>query len=54
MKMLDNGVPLKTVADRCGHDPTVLLKNYAKRSKKGDASAAAVIGALSKGALANE
>jgi len=49
--LLDNGVPLKTVADRCGHDPVVLLRNYAKRSKKGDKSAADVIGALAKGVL---
>jgi integrase len=49
--LLDAGVPLKTVADRCAHDPAVLLRNYAKRSKKGDASAADVIGTLSKGVL---
>jgi integrase len=52
--LLDAGVPLKVVADRCGHDPAVLLRNYAKRSRKGDKSAADVIGALSKDALANE
>jgi integrase len=52
--LLDAGVPLKTVADRCGHDPVTLLKSYAKRSKKGDTSAAEVLGALSKGVLGNE
>jgi integrase len=41
---LDAGVPLKVVADRRGHDPAVLLRNYAKRSRKGDMSAADVIG----------
>jgi integrase len=49
--LLDAGVPLKTVADRCGHDPAVLLRNYAKRSKKGDKSAADVIGVLAKDVL---
>jgi hypothetical protein len=37
------------VARRCGHDAATLLRAYAKRTKKADASAAAVIGALSKG-----
>jgi hypothetical protein len=39
------------VAARCGHDPAVLLRVYAKRTKKADTSAAEVIGALSKSAL---
>jgi len=51
--LLDAGVPLKTVADRCGHDPAVLLRNYAKRSKKGDTMAAQAIAALTKGVLGN-
>jgi integrase len=51
--LLDAGVPLKTVAERCGHDPSVLLKNYAKRSRKGDAMAAQAIAALTKGVLGN-
>jgi integrase len=46
--LLDNGVPPHVVAQRCGHDVATLLKNYAKRTKKADTSAAAVIGALSK------
>jgi integrase len=49
--LLDAGVPVHVVAARCGHDPAVLLRSYAKRSKKADTSAAAVIGALSKGVL---
>jgi integrase len=47
--LLDAGVPVHTVAARCGHDPAVLLRNYAKRTRKADVSAAAVIGSLSKG-----
>jgi integrase len=49
--LLDRGVPVHVVAARCGHDPAVLLRNYAKRTRKADTSAAAVIGALAKGAL---
>jgi integrase len=49
--LLDKGVPVHVVAARCGHDPAVLLRSYAKRTRKADASAAAVIGALSKGTL---
>ena len=32
--LLDNGVPVHVVAARCGHDPAVLLRNYAKTTKK--------------------
>lgn len=46
--LLDNGVPVHVVAARCGHDPAVLLRAYAKRTRKADTSAAAVIGSLSK------
>jgi integrase len=49
--LLDDGVPVHTVAARCGHDPAVLLRSYARRTKKGDTSAAAAIGKLSKGVL---
>lgn len=49
--LLDAGVPVHVVAARCGHDPAVLLRSYAKRTKKADTSAAAVIGALSKSVL---
>jgi integrase len=49
--LLDRGVPVQVVAARCGHDRAVLLRSYAKRTKKADVSAAAVIGALSKGVL---
>jgi integrase len=49
--LLDKGVPVHIVAARCGHDPAVLLRAYAKRTKKADASAAQVIGGLSKAIL---
>jgi integrase len=49
--LLDAGVPVHVVAARCGHDPAVLLRSYAKHSKKADTSAAAIIGAPVKGAL---
>jgi hypothetical protein len=42
---------VRVVAERCGHDPAVLLRIYAKRTKKADASAAATIGALARGVL---
>ena len=48
---LDRGAPVHVVAARCGHDPAVLLRSYAKRTRKADTSAAAVIGAVSKGVL---
>jgi integrase len=51
--LLDAGVPVHVVAARCGHDPAVLLRSYAKRTKKADISAADAIGALSKGVLGN-
>jgi Phage integrase family len=44
--LLDAGVPVHTVAARGGHDPAVLLRNYAKRTRKADVSAAAVIGSF--------
>jgi integrase len=47
----DAGVPVHVVAARCGHDPAILLRTYARRTKKADTSAAAVIGAMSKGVL---
>jgi integrase len=49
--LLDAGVPAHVVAARCGHDPAVLLRSYAKRTKKADTSAAVAIGALSRGTL---
>jgi integrase len=49
--LLDAGVPVHTVAARCGHDPAVMLRVYARRTKKADASAAEVIGAVFKGIL---
>jgi hypothetical protein len=47
--LLDAGVPVHVVAARCG--PAVLLRSYAKRTRKADRSAAGVIGALSRGVL---
>ncbi|OLB75101.1 MAG: hypothetical protein AUI16_12855 [Alphaproteobacteria bacterium 13_2_20CM_2_64_7] len=49
--LLDAGVPVHVVAARCGHDPAVLLRSYAKRTKKADTSAAAAISALANGVL---
>lgn len=49
--LLDNGVSPEAVAERCGHDVAVMLRSYAKRSRKEDAKAAAVIEELSKNAL---
>ena len=49
--LLDAGVPVHVVATGCGHDPAVLLRAYAKRTKKADTSAAAIIGVLSRGIL---
>ncbi len=49
--LLDRGVPVHVVAARCGHDPAVLLRVYAKRTRKADTSAAVVIGSLSRGVL---
>ena len=51
--LLDAGVPVHVVAARCGHDPAVLLRVYAKRTRKADTSAAAVIGALARGVLSS-
>jgi integrase len=49
--LLDRGVPVHVVAARCGHDPAVLLRAYAKRTRKADDSAADVIALIAKGAL---
>ena len=49
--LLDRGVPVKVVAERCGHDPGVLLTSYAKRRGSADDKAAEIIGTLSKGIL---
>jgi integrase len=47
--LLDQGTPVHTVAKRLGHDPSVLLKVYAKRTQKGDESAAEKISQMTKG-----
>jgi integrase len=49
--LLDAGVPVHVVAARCGHDPAILLRSYAKQTRRADTSAAEVIGALSKNVL---
>lgn len=49
--LLDASVPVHVVAARCGHDPAVLLRTYAKRTKKADTDAASAIGTLLSGAL---
>jgi len=49
--LLDAGVPVHVVAAPCGHEPAVLLRSYAKRTRKADENAAALIGALSKAVL---
>jgi integrase len=48
--LLDAGVPVHTVAARCGHDPAMLLRAYAKRTAGSDAKAAAIIGELAQNA----
>ena len=49
--LLDKGVGIHVVARRCGHDPAVMLRKYAKRLKSADEKAAEALGALSKSAL---
>jgi integrase len=49
--LLDKGVPVHVVAARCGHDPALLLRSYAKRTKKADTTAANVIGTMTRGLL---
>jgi integrase len=51
--LLDHGVPVHVVAARCGHGPATLLRNYAKRTRKADTSAASVIGNISRTILGN-
>jgi len=52
--LLDKGVPVHVVAARCGHDAAVLLRAYAKRTRKADTSAASIIGEISKAALGTD
>src|SRR5262249_23380356 len=51
--LLDAGVPVHVVAARCGHDPAMLLRVYAKRTKA-DTSAAAVIASIAKAILGTD
>jgi len=46
--LLDMGIPVHIVAARGGHDPAVLLRSYAKRTKKGDAAAVSAIAAIAR------
>jgi integrase len=46
--LLDMGIPVHVVAARGGHDPAVLLRSYAKRTKKGDAAAVSAITAIAR------
>jgi len=47
--LLDAGVPVHVVAARCGDDPA--LRSYAAPRKPTPSAAAAITGAISKGAL---
>jgi integrase len=49
--LLDAGVSIHVVAARCGHDPAVMLRAYAKRTKKADKSAAKEIAKLFGGSI---
>jgi integrase len=49
--LLDRGVGVHTVAERLGHDPAMLLRVYAQRTKKSDTMAADIIGTMTKGVL---
>jgi integrase len=49
--LLDRGVPVHVVAARCGHDPAVLLRVYAKPTRKADMSVSAAVADLARGIL---
>jgi integrase len=46
--LLDAGVPVHVVAARCGHDAAILLRTYARRTKKADTRAASILGTLAE------
>jgi integrase len=46
--LLDAGVPVHTVASRLGHSPEVLLRLYAKRTRKADTSTSGVLADFAK------
>jgi integrase len=48
--LLDSGVPVHIVAERCGHDPAMLLRVYAKKTKGADEKAASTMGTALAGA----
>lgn len=49
--LLDAGVPVHVVAKRCAHDPAVLLRVYARHTRKADQKAARPVAMLAKGGL---
>lgn len=49
--LLDRGIPVHVVAARCGHDAAVLLRSYAKRTRKADDTAVEAIAALAGSVL---
>jgi len=49
--LLDAGEPAHAVAQRCGHSAAVMLRSYAKRTRRADASVAAAVGALARGIM---
>jgi integrase len=49
--LLDKGMSVVAVAARCGHDPAVMLRSYAKRTRKADDAIVDAIGQMSKGVL---
>jgi integrase len=48
---LTSGTPVHVVAERCGHDPAVMLRAYAKHTQAADTQAAQVMGDVLKGVL---
>ncbi len=46
--LLDAGIPVHVVAERLGHDPAVLLRSYARRSRKADDATATVLAQLAQ------
>jgi integrase len=49
--LLDAGVPIHTIAKRCGHDPAMLMRRYARRTTQSDSAAATAIGGILMGVL---
>jgi integrase len=49
--LINRGIPLHTIARRCGHDVATMLKAYAKHLDLEDKKAADVIDEISMGVL---